>query len=106
MIGCLDKRHPYLILDSLVDMIHPDNQQSVIDMKKVVVLRDVTVPQVIYSTSKKCPNQGISIDDCRCLCCVTLHTAKLPNIHKLEDDEIVIVICVERKKCHILRDTQ
>ena len=57
------------------------------------VLRDIRVPQIEYYVGTHCKYSNFDIDDCRCLHCLPLHTAHLPDISTLEDDERAIVRC-------------
>ena len=52
------------------------------------VFRDIRIPQIQYTASILCHYTWLSIDYCRCLNCLTLHTACLPIADDLEADEV------------------
>ena len=66
----------------------------------LAVYRDISVPQVQYTASPVCHHTWLDIDYCRCTSCLTLHTAHLPCVERLDADEVVNVRAVTRPMDH------
>ena len=66
----------------------------------LAVYRDICVPQVQYTASPVCHHTWLDIDYCRCTSCLTLHTAHLPCVERLDADEVVNVRAVTRPMDH------
>ena len=61
------------------------------------VYRDVTCAQIVYSSQEICDISQEHWMSCRCLKCLTRHTAKLPDASLLTEDEFVCVSVVEEE---------
>ena len=58
------------------------------------IYQDVTHKQIRYCAGPQCYYTWIDIDICRCIFCIPLQTAKLPDIGRLEESQHVAVRCV------------
>ena len=65
------------------------------DINRIRGTRDVQIPQVMYTTYKYCYKTRKLIDDCRCLECLLLHTAILPRVQQLEEEELCVIRCIK-----------
>ena len=94
MLGCVDTSHPH----NTLDFKQTYREHCPDDVGVSEVSRDVNVPQICYKTHRYCHNTWSEVTNCNCLHCVTLHTAKLPDITKLDKDETIYVRCYEPKR--------
>ena len=87
MIGVPDHRH-YLATE-------PGREQADFQSKSgkalLSVFRDARLSQVQYTASTMCHFTWLDIDHCRCLNCLLLHTACLPDIQDMDEDQILNV---------------
>ena len=51
--------------------------------------------QIRYVTDTKCNYTWMNIDTCRCIFCLMLHTAKVPDLRRLEPSEYVSIRCMK-----------
>ena len=61
--------------------------------KDNMVFQDVNLRQIYYKVGPKCPYTWCNIEECRCVPCLPLHTARLPDVSKLEESQYVAVKC-------------
>ena len=74
-----------------------ENSQQVLsgDISRIRGTRDMQIPQVMYTTYKYWYKTRKLIDDCRCLECLLLHTAILPRVQQLEEEELCVIRCIK-----------
>ena len=57
------------------------------------IFQDETRTQIKYYVGPKCYNTWCNVKTCRCIFCITLHTARLPDVDKLEESQHIAVLC-------------
>ena len=55
--------------------------------------RDILYPQIMYTASDMCYNTNGPIGDCRCLACIPLHTAYLPDVNECNPKSFINIRC-------------